>query len=102
MPIKQQNQTMDLLRLFLDRKDRKRVENYARERLKIFHERIIDDEGEWDVNEHILQVQKNMQLIDQTLKFPKPKVDPVEKTMSVVNNLREVPSENRIVYFVNV
>jgi len=37
---------MDLLRLFLDRKDRKRVENYARERLKIFHERIIDDEGE--------------------------------------------------------
>lgn len=46
MPIKLQNQIMDILRLFIDKKDRRRVENFAKAKLKYYHDAIIEDTGE--------------------------------------------------------
>lgn len=87
---------MDTLRIFVSKKDRRKIENFSRDLLKDFHEAMYDDDKICSIEEQIAKLQENMKMIDSRIVFPKPDKSIVENTMSVVNNVSELMEDSKL------
>ena len=96
LPIKLQNQISDTLKVFLGRRERRKIENYSKEKLKEFHEAIIEDDGNGNIEDVIAKLQESIRTIDSKLIFPKADKSSVNKTMNMINNFSEVTENKQV------
>lgn len=83
---------MEVLRTFVGKKERRRIEAYNKEKMRVFHETIMDDDTLPAIDDQIAKLQESMQIVDSRFKFPKRSKDKsgIDKTMSIINNVSEL------------
>lgn len=81
--------------MIIGRKERRKIDNYNKEKLAIFHHTIIQDDGNGSIDEQISKLQETMKIVDNRFKFPKLDKSEVDKTMSIVNNVSEILENKR-------
>jgi hypothetical protein len=90
LPIKLQNQITDTLQVFVDRKDRRKIESYNKERLIVFHSAIMEDDGIDNIEEQILKLQETMRAVNTRIRFPER-----EKTPAIIYDDPEILVEEK-------
>lgn len=79
----------------MGRKERRKLDNFNKEKLAIFHHTIINDNGIGNIDKQILKLQEAMKVIDNKFKFPKVNKSEVNRTMIIVNNISEILDNQR-------
>ena len=64
-------------------------------KLKEFHDAIIEDDGNSNINDQIAKLQDGMKATDSRYDFPKIDRSGIDKTMTIVNNVSEILESSR-------